>query len=179
HRMQRSTKKRLETWAVLVIASTFGLLVTMGFNTFECFALAIGGMSPAFPPIFDNIFLALSIWGFPIPIAWGFTAHWMPAFLGLKPLRSKLAIGALLAVVAGLAAAIAHAFLASSIILLGSAILITTALRIFEPTEKPAKTQGVHKSFPVFMRTAYVWLLIASLLLVWANLQPASSGIGG
>lgn len=179
HSMERSAKKRLQTWAVLVIASTFGLLVTMGFNTFECLFLATRGLSPAFPPVFDSVFLTLSIWGFPIPIAWGFTAHWMPAFLGLKPLRSKVAMGALLAVVAGIAAAIAHEFLASSVILLGSSMLITTALRIFEPTERPAKTQGVHKSFPAFMRMAYVWLLAASLLLVWANLQPASSGIGG
>lgn len=179
HRMQQSTKGTVEPWAALVISGTIGLLVTMCFNAFESFLLAAAGSSPAFPPEFDSTFLILSIWGFPIPIAWGFTARWMPVFLGLKPLQSKVLFVALAVVVSGILAAIAHNFLLSSCILFGSAILSVLALRILEPSEKPAKTQGVHKSFPAFMRIAYVWLLAASVLLVWAAFQPASVGIGG
>lgn len=179
HRMQQSTKGTVEPWAALVISGTIGLLVVMCFNAFESFLLAAAGASPAFPPEFDSTFLILSIWGFPIPIAWGFTAHWMPVFLGLKPLRSKVLLVALAVAASGTLAAIAHSFLLSSGILFGSAILSVLALRILEPSDKPAKTQGVHKSFPAFMRIAYVWLLAASVLLVWAAFEPASVGIGG
>lgn len=72
-----------------------------------------------------------------------------------------------------------QALLASSIILFIGAITVVLALRIFESPEKPAKAQGVHKSFPVFIRIAYAWLLVASLLAVWAATEPDSAGIGG
>jgi hypothetical protein len=179
HRMQTAGKQSIEPWATLVISGTIGFLVAMCFNAFETFLLAYTSQSPAFPADFDSVFLILSIWGFPIPIAWGFTAHWMPVFLGLKPLRSKVAFSALALTVAGIIAAIMHVFVASAIILLSSAIIMILALRILEPPKKAAKVQGVHRSFPVFMRIAYVWLLAASMLLVWAAMEPGSLGIGG
>lgn len=179
HSMQTAGKPSIEPWAILVISGTIGLLVAICFNAFETFVLAYESQSPAFPADFDSVFLILSIWGFPIPIAWGFTAHWMPVFLGLKPLRSTFAFVALALTVSGIIAAIMHMFVASAIILLGSAIIMILALRILEPPQKAAKVQGVHRSFPVFMRIAYVWLLAASLLLVWAAIEPGSLGIGG
>jgi uncharacterized protein involved in response to NO len=38
------------------------------------------------------------------------------------------------------------------------------AFRLFEQPCQPAKTAGVHRSFPIFIRIAYVWLVIASTL---------------
>jgi hypothetical protein len=179
HRMQRETKGAVESWAILVIGGTIGLLVTMGFNVFESFRLAVAGSSPDFPAEFNSRFLLLSIWSFPVPIAWGFTAHWMPIFLGLKPLRSKLILLGFSLNLVGIITALAGQLFAGSLILLLGAILTTMALRILERAEKPAKTQGVHHSFEAFMRLAYVWLLIAGLIAVWAALEPMSLGIGG
>lgn len=179
HRSQRKTKGTIEPWMILVIGGTLGLLAAMGLNAFECFKLAAYGSSPAFPPQFDSCFLILSIWGFPLPVAWGFTAHWMPAFLGLRPSRPSLMLIAFAVTVAGILTAFTQALLAASIILLIGSILMVLALRIFEPPEKQAKTQGVHKTFPFFMRMAYVWLLVAGALAVWAAVEPASRGIGG
>jgi hypothetical protein len=179
HRMQRETKGAVESWAILVIGGTIGLLVTMGFNVFESFRLAVAGSSPVFPAEFNSQFLLLSIWSFPVPIVWGFTAHWMPIFLGLKPVRSKLILLGFSLNLVGIITALAGQLLAGSLILLLGAILTTMALRILERAEKPAKTQGVHRSFDKFMRLAYVWLLIAGLIAVWAALEPTSLGIGG
>jgi len=151
----------------------------MGFNLFESFTLAAAGSSPAFPELFDRGFLILAIWSFPVPIAWGFTAHWMPVFLGLKPLKSKLILLGFALNLVGIITALTGMLLAGSLILLLGAALTMMALRILERAEKPAKTQGVHRSFPSFMRIAYIWLLIASLIAVWAALEPASVGIGG
>ncbi|MBX9571776.1 MAG: NnrS family protein [Candidatus Obscuribacterales bacterium] len=179
HRMQNKLNNGLEPWALLVVSGTVGLLITMLFNAFESFRLAVAAISPAFPAEFDGRFLILSIWAFPVPIAWGFTARWMPVFLGLKPLRSKLILAALTVNIIGIVAALAKPLLTSSILLLVGAICMVSALRIFEGTEKPAKTQGVHKTFPMFIRIAYVWLLIAGLFAVWASVEPGADGVAG
>ena len=54
-----------------------------------------------------------------------------------------------------------------------------TALHIFAPPEKPAKTKGIHNSFPIFVRSAYVWLLIAAALGIWAANASNPAGIWG
>lgn len=179
HRMQRSTKGAIDSWAVLVIGGTIGLVASMGLNTAQALTLALSGASPTFASEFDSAFLTLSIWGFAVPIAWGFTAHWMPVFLGLKTARTRLIYFLPVFLVAGVVAAFAHTVLTSALIIMLAVVCMVVALRIFEPPSQPAKTQGVHKSFPVFMRIAYVWLLISSALLVWAAIHPGAVGIIG
>ena len=49
-----------------------------------------------------------------------------------------------------------------------AAILSIVALHLFQKPERPAKTAGVHASFPGFVRIAYIWLLIATGLGVCA-----------
>lgn len=49
-------------------------------------------------------------------------------------------------------------------------------LGVFEHPQHPAKTGGVHLSFPVFVRGAYVWLLIASALSLWAVSADRAGG---
>jgi hypothetical protein len=53
------------------------------------------------------------------------------------------------------------------------------AIRFFEPTAKAAKTINVHRSFPIFIRIAYGWLLIAATLGIWASLAGEAPGIWG
>jgi uncharacterized protein involved in response to NO len=53
------------------------------------------------------------------------------------------------------------------------------ALRLFEWPERPAKVKGVHASFPVFIRLAYVWAIIAAGLGIWAAAVANSHGIWG
>ena len=42
-----------------------------------------------------------------------------------------------------------------------------------------ALTINVHGSFPLFIRIAYDWLLIAAVLTVWASLAGEAAGIWG
>jgi uncharacterized protein involved in response to NO len=58
-------------------------------------------------------------------------------------------------------------------------VTAVVAIRFFEPAAKPAKTINVHASFPVFIRIAYAWLLIAALLSIWASLAGEAPGIWG
>ena len=56
---------------------------------------AIRTATAAFSPAFDLKFLIVSAFGFIVPIIWGFSARWVPVFLGLPPVRAgwlKLAI---------------------------------------------------------------------------------------
>jgi hypothetical protein len=58
-------------------------------------------------------------------------------------------------------------------------ITATGALRLFERPQRAAKTQGVHRSFPAFVRLAYAWLAIAAVLGLWAALAGNARGILG
>jgi hypothetical protein len=58
-------------------------------------------------------------------------------------------------------------------------VLAVSALGIFEQPVQPAKLNGVHHSFPVFIRIAYIWFLAASLLSVAAALTDRAGGVWG
>src|ERR1019366_10677236 len=106
--------------------------------------------------------LFLAAWGFPVLAVWGFNARWLPIFLGLhKPSGGGL-MAALGACGCGIAAALLGQFRLATALLLIACIVASLALRVFERSEKPAKTLGVSASFPYFVRGAYVWLLVAT-----------------
>jgi hypothetical protein len=50
---------------------------------------------------------------------------------------------------------------------------------MFEPAMNPAKIRGVHASFPVFVRIAYGWLLVAAILGAAAARWDTSGGMWG
>lgn len=60
-----------------------------------------------------------------------------------------------------------------------SASSVAISLRLFEPPTQPAKVRGVHPTFPLFIRLAYVWLIVAALLGAAAVLWDESGGIWG
>ena len=90
HKPQDSGKKRLDTWIFVVIAGTMGLLATLLLNFGAAVWLALRGSSPAFPQAFDQRFLVLAAWGFMVPFVWGFSAKWLPTFLGTQPPINRL-----------------------------------------------------------------------------------------
>lgn len=178
HRPSGSPKP-LEPWIFVVIAATLGLLASLLLNLGASVQLALNADSPAFPHVFDQRYLIVSTWGFIVPMVWGFSARWLPVFVGLRPLRNSLLLVALGLNTAGVILGfLEHFFVAGVLLLVGAAAAIA-AIRFFEPAAKPAKTVNVHRSFPVFIRIAYGWLLVAAALSVWAALAGASPGIWG
>jgi uncharacterized protein involved in response to NO len=77
---------------------------------------------------------------------------------------------ALAASACGIGAALLGQFLFAAALLLTASICAVFALRVFQRAHKPAKTLGVCGSVPYFVRGAYVWLLVAALLGVFAAL---------
>jgi uncharacterized protein involved in response to NO len=179
HRTSSSPAKPFEPWIFVVIAATLGLLVSLVLNLGASFQLALNAESPAFPHLFDQRYLMVSTWGFIVPMIWGFSARWLPVFLGLRPLRNTFLLLALAFNILGVILGFLEHFFTAGILLLAGAAVSVVAIRFFESTVKPAKTVNIHRSFPVFIRIAYVWLLIAAALGIWAAHVGAAPGIWG
>lgn len=179
HRPQNPASPTLEKWALVVIAGSLGLLLALIVNLGATVFLAFQGVSADLPPAFDSRFLVLETWGFLVPFVWGFSAKWLPVFLGLRPTRSGRLLGAVALNFAGVAAALAGWMTGAVILLLAGVVVAVHALRILERPLGPAKLKGVSASYPVFIRLAYVWSIIAALLGIWAALARNPEGIWG
>jgi hypothetical protein len=171
---------RMPQWMMSVLLGTFGLAAVVTFNLVECLRLALYGDSPAFPHGLDQRYLALAGWGFIVPVVWGFSARWLPTFLGRKAPRTHAFGVAIAADVAGvLAAAAFGSFRTAAVLLACGAVLSGFALVWTPKSGSGAKTIGVHRSFPLFARVPYVWLAIAGALSVWAAFADQHGGIWG
>lgn len=179
HRASSRSAKPLEPWTVMVITATLGLLATLLLNFGASLQLALNGDSPAFPHFFDQRYLMVSTWGFIVPMVWGFSARWLPVFMGLRPLRNSFLLLALGLNTSGVILGFLEYFFAAGMLLLAGAATAVAAIRFFEPAVKPAKTVNVHPSFPIFIRIAYGWLLVAAALSIWAARAGAAPGIWG
>ena len=179
HRPEDSGKSRLEPWIWVVISASTGLMLTLIANLAACFYLAVRGASPALSHILDQRYLVLVAWGFLVPFVWGFSTKWMTVFLGLKPVRPRLLLGALVVNFAGVVLTLLGWGAEATAFFVMSTALAIAALRMFEPARQEPKTRGVHPSFPFFVRMAYGWLLVAALLGVGAVVWDSSGGIWG
>jgi len=179
HRPSGGAPKPWESWIFVVIAATLGLLASLALNLGATIQLALHTNSPAFPHEFDQRYLIVSTWGFLVPMVWGFSSRWLTVFMGLKPLRGSWLLVAAALNTAGVVAGFLEQFTAAGILLLGGAVTAVIAIRFFEPAVNAAKTINVHASFPIFIRIAYGWLLIAALLGIWAARAGAAPGIWG
>ncbi len=173
------TGERRPTWILLVAASTQMFMIALGVNFAAAIWTAANSAGPALPHGFNQRILALYAWGFPPLAIWGFNARWLPVFLGLRAPREnwlKAAAGALLAAVAS---ALCGAWLVSATLALLASAMAAAALHVFTRSLNPAKTVGVHPSFPAFVRIAYVWLLISAAIGLVAARFDAAGGLWG
>jgi hypothetical protein len=179
HRPQESGKTKLEVWVFVVIAGSVGLLLTLLVNFGVTLFLAVRGTSAEIPADFDQRFLVLQTWGFLVPFVWGFSAKWLPVFLGVRPVRGRFLLLAVALNAAGVLVAFAGSMMAASMLLIIGLITAVYSLRLLETPAHPAKVKGVHTSFPVFVRLAYVWALVAASLGIWAASVQNPRGIWG
>jgi uncharacterized protein involved in response to NO len=169
----------VETWMKVVMASTIGFLLLLLVNLGATGYLALRGLGPEFPHWFDQRYLVLATWGFPVLAVWGFNGRWLPVFLGLPQPSSRGLLAALAFCAAGVLAALAGSFRVASGLLLIASAAAAFALNVFEPARQPAKILGVHPSFPFFVRLCYGWLLVAPALSIWAAMADSQGGIWG
>jgi hypothetical protein len=179
HKPQDSAKIKLEPWVLVVIAGGVGLLSTLLFNLVACIWLAQSASSPALPQPLDQRFLVLAAWGFMVPFIWGFSAKWLPTFLGTRPPDTHWLMRTVGVYESAILLGLAGLFRVTTILILLASLLGIYSLRIVAASERPAKTGGIHASFPFFVRSAYMWLIVAASLGVWAANAANPSGIWG
>lgn len=169
----------IEPWMQAVLVSNLALLIALAMNLSFGFSAAVHGAAPAIPHGSDQSFLVLLGWGFLAPLVWGFSARWLPIFLGAAPTRGRILQAALVLDLAGVASGMAHASQLMAPLLAAAAILASVAMRVFEPVHRPAKITGLHPCFPAFLRIAYVGSIVAALLGIWASWGDVYGGIWG
>jgi len=172
-------RAKLDEWIWVVVTGSIGWLGALAINLFAAVSLAWQAESPILPHAFDQRLLVLETWGCLVPFIWGFSAKWLPIFLGLRALRSRQLLWAAALNSLGVAAALLGLFLTSSLLLLAALQTAVGALRLFEESERKPKVKGVHASFPVFVRLAYAWAWLSSVLAILASATANSAGIWG
>src|SRR5579859_1478097 len=178
HRPAGSVKHnvRMPVWVLSVLAGTVGFGVGLLLNLVVAVSVSLFDTGPAFPLIFEARFLALVSYAFIVPTIWGFSARWLPTFLGLRPLNERTLRYALLLSISGVLLTAAGFSSVAHWLIAVAAIAAVAAFHIFEQPLQVPKTAGVHASFPAFVRIAYVWLLIASGLGICATYFDSGHG---
>jgi len=172
-------KPTIEPWMASVLLGTVGLTATVIFNFVECLRLALRGTLLSFSHALDQKYLVLMGWGFVVPVVWGFSARWLPTFLAIpKPDAPKLRLSLALNLL-GVLCGVTGWTCAATILLACSAIVIGLALHLAQQPLGSAKIQGIHPSFPSFVRIAYVWLAIAGCVSIWAAFGDQHGGVWG
>jgi uncharacterized protein involved in response to NO len=169
----------METWMISVLIGTAGLASAVTFNFVECVRLGMEGKLRSFPHSLDQKYLVLLGWGFVAPVVWGFSARWLPAFLAISKPNVRLFRAALYMDVVGVLFGVTGWSKPATILFALSAITIGFALRFAEQPNGKAKTQGIHASFPTFIRLSYAWLVVAGSMSVWAAFSDMHGGIWG
>lgn len=176
---KKPVRSAMELWMVSVLLGTSGLAAAVIFNFIECLQLAIHGSLRSFPHALDQKYLVLLGWGFLVPIVWGFSARWLPAFLAIAKPNARTFQVALALDLIGVLCGVCGCSKPATILLAASAIVIVLALHLGERPHGLAKVQGIHPSFPAFIRIAYAWLIVAGAMSVWAALADQHGGIWG
>ena len=179
HANEDHTKKSMELWMISVLLSTFGLAALAVFNFVECIRLAIVGTDAAFPHGLDQRFLILMAWGFLVPVVWGFSARWFAIFLAIPKPNERMFRVALLLDVAGVIGGVSGWTKIAVLLLAASTVCVVAALQLMRRPIGSAKVRGIHPSFPVFIRIAYIWLVICGAMSIWAAYSDAYGGIWG
>jgi hypothetical protein len=172
----KTSGERKPVWIVSVLVGTAGLGIGLLMNLLIALCVSTQGTGPEFPAASEARFLTLLAYAFIVPTVWGFSARWLPVFLGLKAVNEAVLRYALLFSISGVVLAEARLARVAPWVIALAAALAVSAFRLFEPSERKAKTTGVHASFPVFIRIAYAWLLIATGLGICAAYFDHANG---
>jgi uncharacterized protein involved in response to NO len=171
--------ERMPVWVLSVLVGTAGFGSALLLNLIMAIYVSLHDTGPAFPLIFEARFLILVSYAFIVPTVWGFSARWLPVFLGLKPVNEKALRYALFVIIVGVLFGVIGFSQVAHWTMAFAAIAAVVALHLFEKTQREPKTAGVHASFPTFVSIAYIWLVLGCALGICAvYLDQAHGWIG-
>jgi len=166
-------------WMIVVITGSIGFLASLAANLAVAIRSAVASGNPAIPHDVNQRMLVLFTWAFPVVTTWGFSARWLPVFLGLAGPNDRMLLTAVAVNLGGIGAAMTGWWISATAAFLVAAGLSGASLRIFQPSVKPPKTVGVHFTFPLLVRFAYGWLLISAVVSLSAALWDKAGGLWG
>lgn len=173
----RSIPVDLGSW--LGIFGFAGMGVALVANLLVSMRVALAGAGPAYPLVADRVFLLLCLWAFIAPVAWGYSTRFVTVFLSLEPPETRAAPWLGIGVAAIVVAAFLRSFVVVDLIAIAMTAIAIWALRVFRPSVRPPKIAGVYRHYPAFVRLAFVWLVVAAVLGLAADLAPQINGLGG
>jgi len=166
-------------WVISVLIGTFGFGIGLAMNLVAAAYVSLTAISPAFPAAFESRFLTLLLYAFIVPTIWGFSARWLPTFLGLKPIdEAKLRFALALNITGVILVQVGLGHVAPWLFAIAAAASVT-ALHLLQGGERPAKNTGVHPSFSMFIRIGYIWLTLATVLGICAAYFDRNNGWTG
>lgn len=170
---------RPEVWMRLVAFATLAFLATLAINGWMLLHQAVRGSGPALPHVSDQQFVMLAVWGILVPTIWGFNARWLPVFLGLKSPNAKALYGAYALSLGGLLTTWLDLLPLSGVFFLLAALLAIDGLHVWSRPVNEPKLLNVHHTFPLFVRSAYAWLVVSCLLALIAARIDTQGGFWG
>lgn len=174
---QKSFPGDLASWLGIVGFSSFGIALLL--NVYLSVDVALHSDQPVFPPTADRVFLIIALWGFAIPVAWGYSSRFVTIFVGLRPALQSAARWLAAGVAAVVVFALLRQFLMADMMAAIVALGAVWALQVFRASTREPKRMGVYRHYPVFIRLAFAWVVVGSLLGIWADLDPRLTGMGG
>jgi uncharacterized protein involved in response to NO len=166
----------MPVWIIAVLVGTVGFGIGLSMNFLTALCVSVRNTAPEFPAATNARFLTLLAYAFIVPTVWGFSARWLPVFLGLKAVNESALRYALVLSIAGVGLSFLGLSHVAPWVIALAAVAAVTSFHLFTPPERAAKTTGVHISFPVFVRVAYIWLLVAVSLGICAAYLDRSHG---
>jgi uncharacterized protein involved in response to NO len=173
----RNLPADLGSWLGLAGFGALGVALVM--NLVISLELALHGTSPVYPPRADRAFLLVALWGFTVPVAWGYSTRFVTVFLGLRPPLHRAGPWLCAAVALLVISALAGRFLLADFLALAETLAAIWTLRVYHPNLRPPKVIGVYRRYPQFVLMAFAWLAIGAALGLAADLAPDASGLGG
>lgn len=153
----------------------FALVVNLGIAIYVSSTARL----PIYPAELDHLLLIAELWGFVVPLAWGYSTRFVTIFLGLQPPDHRAARLVCPAIMLVVLSALTFRFWITDILALAATLAALYALRIFHTPARPAKLLYVYKRYPLFIRLSYGWLVAAAGLGVLADVFPEVTGLGG
>jgi hypothetical protein len=166
-------------WVVLVLVGALGFGIGVAMNLLAGLYASVYGVTPTYPAGFESRFLTLLLYAFIVPTIWGFNLRWLPVFLGLRAVNERVLGFAVILNITGVALTLPGFSHTAPWLFAVAAALSAGAFHLLSPAERKSKTTGVHPSFSSFVRIAYLWLMVATILGICAAFLDHGNGWTG
>lgn len=173
----RSLPSDLGSWLGLAGFGSLGVALVV--NLILAVELALHGASPVYPARADRALLLVALWGFAVPVAWGYSTRFVTIFLGLRAPLHRAAPWFSAPVALLVIAALAGRFLLADFLALAETLAAIWTLRVYHASLRPPKVIGVYRRYPQFVLLAFAWLAIGAAMGLAADLAPGAGGLGG